>query len=486
MKNINKWLAAFAITSVMTACEKQLTDLQPIDQIPAQNAISTLNDVNSAINGVYGTWQGRRASHLSSFISDELRLGTGTEYRNVGNLLFQWTHTSDLGDFGDGGAAGAWFNMYQVIDRANRVLELMVPVPARTPAEIALKNQYQGEMLAARAMAHLELLRWFSITAEYNPTSLGVALQKEFVKAPGAYKPSRNTQAEVMAQITADLAQARTLIPTTFVDISRITRNAVIAAQARAALHTKSWQEVVDRANEVLAVQPITNRAGYAALWTTRTLAANQSTEVIFKLNVQLANLGVAIGSLWQDVGTGAVQASGSDKLMNGYDQVNDIRFGTFFQLAPPRTRRQIAKYGIVQTSPANAENFQFDIKMIRSSEILLARAEAFAELNNLASANTDLAALRSNRIQGYVHTNITDRTTLINAIMQERFLELCFEGQRYFDLRRRSLPIQRDLADAGGLTAITNLPVNNFRYLMPIPLNETLANPNMTQNPGY
>jgi hypothetical protein len=84
------------------------------------------------------------------------------------------------------------------------------------------------------------------------------------------------------------------------------------------------------------------------------------------------------------------------------------------------------------------------------------------------------------------VHTNITDRATLINAIIQERFLELCFEGQRYFDLRRRSLPIQRDLADAGGLTAITNLPASNFRYLMPIPLNETLANPNMTQNPGY
>lgn len=482
MKKVINYFLGILFLVGATSCEKQLTDIQPIDQIPAQNAISTLVDVGSAVNGVYGTYSGRRPHYLSSYMTDEVRLGTGSEYRNVGNILFNWQHVSDSQDWRDGENGGCWTNLYQVIDRANRVLELMVPVPTANATEEALKNQYRGEMLALRAMAHLELLRWYAPTPQYTADQLGVVLQKEYVKAPGSYRPSRNTQGEVMNQIIADLAEARNLIPTTFTDISRITRNAVIASQVRAAVHTRSWQTVVDRANELLALQPIATRANYATLWTTRSIApANQSTEIIWRLNVQALNLGAAIGSLWQDVGTGAVQASPAVKLMNTFDQANDIRFSTFFRTTP---RNLIAKYGFVVTG--NGENFQYDIKMIRSSEILLARAEAYAELNNLTAANADLNTLRSNRITGYIHIPVLDRNQLITDILQERYKELCYEGQRYFDLKRRSLPINRDLADAGGQATIQTLLPTNPKYILPIPQQETFANPNMQQNAGY
>jgi hypothetical protein len=245
-------------------------------------------------------------------------------------------------------------------------------------------------------------------------------------------------------------------------------------------LHTKNWQGVVDRASEVITAQPIANITSYPSVWTTRSLPENQSTEVLWKINVQLANLGSAIGSLWQDVGTGAVQASPAVKLTSTFDQVNDVRFSTFFRTSP---RSLIAKYGAVIGS--NGENFLYDVKMMRTSEILLARAEAYAELNQSALANADLSSLRSNRITGYVHSALTG-TTLINAIMDERYKELCYEGHRYFDLKRRSLPINRDINDATGQTAIQNLPSNNFRYILPIPLAEAQANTNMQQNPGY
>lgn len=475
MKSINKLFGAALLAIGLASCEKQLTDLAPIDQIPAQTAIQTLADVNAGVNGVYATLSGRNAANLSSFMTDEVRLGTGAEYRNVGNILFQWIFVSDNGDVG-----AAWPNLYAVIDRANRILEFMRPVPAVSAADAALKNQYRGELLAARAYAHLELLRWYSITAEYNPTALGIVVQREYVKAPGSYKPARVSQADAIALINADLAEARTLIPATFVNISRITRNTVIGLQVRTALHTKNWQAVVDRATEIIPVQPIASIANYPAIWTTRSLPENQSTEVLWKTNVQPANLGSAIGSLWQDVGTGAVQASPAVKLMNTFDQVNDIRFSTFFRTSP---RNLIAKYGAVIGS--NGENFLYDVKMMRTSEILLARAEAYAELNQPALANADLALLRTNRIAGYTHTALAN-PALITAIMEERYKELCYEGHRYFDLRRRSLPINRDINDAGGQVPVQNLLTNNFRYILPIPLNETLANSNMQQNAGY
>jgi hypothetical protein len=68
---------------------------------------------------------------------------------------------------------------------------------------------------------------------------------------------------------------------------------------------------------------------------------------------------------------------------------------------------------------------------------------------------------------------------------MQERFKELVYEGHRFFDLKRRSLPVTRLAIDAPS-PAGTSLPAGNFRFTLPIPLPEVTANPTMTQNEGY
>ncbi len=480
MKLFKKYIGILFVASALYSCEKQLVDLSPIDQIPAENAINTIADAERAVNGVYGTYAGRRAVYLSSFISDELRLGTGSEYRNVGNILFNWNHVSDSQDWRDGENGGAWTNLYQVIDRANRVLELLAPIAALNATEQATKDRLRGEMLGMRAFAHLELLRWFSATPGYSATALGVVVQSEFVKAPGTYLPTRVAQAVAVALITTDLAEARTLIPISFNRISRLTRNAIIAGQARLALHTSNWPDVVTFAGEVIAAQPISAPSIYADIWLQRSLTENQSTEVIWRLNVTAANLGAAIGSLWQDVGSGNLQAAPSAKLLSQFDSA-DNRAAIFFRTSP---RNLIQKYGVVLTG--NAENFQYDIKMIRTSEILLARAEAYAEQENFVASNGDLSALRTARITGYVHTPINNKADLITAIINERFKELCFEGHRYFDLRRRSLPILRNADDVVGNTAIQNLLPSNFRYILPIPFAEQAANPNIQQNASY
>ncbi len=93
---------------------------------------------------------------------------------------------------------------------------------------------------------------------------------------------------------------------------------------------------------------------------------------------------------------------------------------------------------------------------------------------------------MRTNRIVGYTHTGITDIATLINEILTERYKELAFEGQRYLDLRRRSLPIQRDILDVAGNAAIQTLLPTDSKYLLPIPQQEVFANPNVGQIPGY
>jgi len=115
-----------------------------------------------------------------------------------------------------------------------------------------------------------------------------------------------------------------------------------------------------------------------------------------------------------------------------------------------------------------------------------LIRAEANARKSSpdLAAAAADLNMLRSNRITGYINQTFSSATALIDAVMTERFKELCFEGFRFFDLKRNDMPVERLSSDANA--AWQTLPVGNYRFTFPIPNEEILANPQMVQNDGY
>lgn len=75
------------------------------------------------------------------------------------------------------------------------------------------------------------------------------------------------------------------------------------------------------------------------------------------------------------------------------------------------------------------------DIMTLRVAEGYLNMAEACAMLDD-PEANTYLNTLRSNCIGGYEAQTYSGEE-LISQIRDERRKELCFEGHRWFDLRR-------------------------------------------------
>lgn len=77
------------------------------------------------------------------------------------------------------------------------------------------------------------------------------------------------------------------------------------------------------------------------------------------------------------------------------------------------------------------------DVFTLRYSEALLNRAEACAMQSGKESiANNDLFKIRANRIKEYVREDFSGEK-LVDEIRLERRRELCFEGHRWFDLRR-------------------------------------------------
>ncbi len=79
----------------------------------------------------------------------------------------------------------------------------------------------------------------------------------------------------------------------------------------------------------------------------------------------------------------------------------------------------------------------------------------------------------------------------LLDAILKERRLELAFENDRWYTLKRLGLSVQRsgkgDIADGNGSKALVQtLDANSYLWQWPIPINAIQANPNIKQNDGY
>src|SRR5690606_15884590 len=112
------------------------------------------------------------------------------------------------------------------------------------------------------------------------------------------------------------------------------------------------------------------------------------------------------------------------------------------------------------------------DLKIFRTAEMYLIRAEARAEIGTVSGSNSaeaDLNALRAARINGYTDVSFAGKEAIISAIMDERFKELALEGHRFWDLKGRRLPVERLDADAASSAGKT-LPANDFRFVLPIP----------------
>ncbi len=147
---------------------------------------------------------------------------------------------------------------------------------------------------------------------------------------------------------------------------------------------------------------------------------------------------------------------------------------------------------------------------IIRLADILLLYAEAMNEAYGIdidpkGYGLTAKGAIQKVRLRaGFTaadkyYDGVTTREQLLAKIKNERRVELCFEEQRYFDLRRwmegdkLNQPVSGiHISDAGGTLSYSYFMVDELRkfdakmYYHPIPLSEIKISPNLEQNPGW
>ncbi|WP_232279806.1 RagB/SusD family nutrient uptake outer membrane protein [Sphingobacterium spiritivorum] len=437
-------------------------DIKPTDGIDPDKAFRNLEDIDMGIKGAYAAIDYTLIENNVT-VSDEAIMPAENVVSNTN--AYRWLYTASSSS-----VTSAFREYYIVIDRTNRVLTGLEKL---TNVDETKKRHYRGELLAIRAYAHLELLRAFS--GGYEPANLAIPYMLE---SKISY-PTRNTVQEVVNFVKTDLNEALSLIGDE-ASVSRISKPAVYAILARTALYSKDWPLAISASTSAINAKPLASQQNFARIWTDQS-----EDEVIWSLKKSEAS-DSRIGSFLFREDGGIALFAPSSKLLNLFDKDNDIRYSSYITYDPDRGAGKspylIKKY-VGRSSDAPGLT---NIKLFRTGEMYLIRAEAYAETPNQLSGTADLNQLRKSRITGYTDQTFADKETLIREIYTERYKELAYEGHRFFDLKRRNLPVQRSAQDAVNTSGALTLESGKAQYNFPIPATEMSVNKNMIQNPNY
>lgn len=475
-KIVYKVLFLVAIAGGFTACDSKLDQI-PFDSFASNNAFVTASDFENGIRGVYsaltraGYYGSSDAGSMLSFpdvISDNVtraQRGRGTK-----RILheFEYLPSQTIGGF--------YGDAYVVIFRANNLLFYAQDFEGENKANIV------AEAKALRAMAHFDLVRTYGkIPTQSGDAngSLGVAYLTE---PEPLIEPARVTVGEVYQNIVNDLTDAVANINTDNPE-GRMSRDAVNVLLSRVYLYMGQWQNSINAANNVsTAIAP---RATVPGIWEDTSQAG-----LVFYIPNETTVLNLNIGVTWSQGGlTNLIP-----EYVVSFDFYNlfsddDIRKEAYtFPAANNASGMQFNAIKKLYGRPGQ-NNGLVDFKVLRAEEALLNKAEAQFELNQPAQALATLNQLRDQRYTSYVGGETGNAVR--DAIRLERRFEFAFEYQRFFDLKRWGLPVQRggfgDLADGGGTPSENQtLPAGDNRYQLPLSTNALDRNPNLVQNPGY
>ena len=468
---MKKYLTIFLTTILLSSCAEQI-NRRPVDQLLADNAFETVDDIESGLIGVYTGLNFTNQVRHNAIFTDNVKIGTDNGGQSLSLLNLQLDSQTN--------SFGIWISQYNTANDVNRILLASETIEFDEEDQDRLNN-ILAQLYTIRAYAHLELLLYYSANIS-NPESLGVPYQTE-VTLDG--QPERLTTGETTQLILDDLATADSLFGEDFEDVFRVNPDYVDFLRTRLALYTEDWPSVIANSNDLIAKYPLADQAQYTAMFNGDT----DQTEVIYSYdNVSGANL-ENMARQFIFTGTGGNFIDMSFELLSILQSdEDDVRLEINVN---PESNIDGGEIGI-NKYPAGAGQFINDYKAARISEVYLMRAEAFARQASpqFQAAADAVQAIRdarkgtNNVIQPY-----TSLTQAIADIKFERRIELCFEGHRYIDIKRYRNILNQGLdrlpADCEG-SIPCSINVSDQRWVFPIPIQELNGNSNMLQNPQW
>lgn len=503
MQSINiKTLLLFAIIAMaVSSCRKTFAPSTAIDE---KSALSNAGDIETATIGTYALFKNAgyvRSGHfLMEYPADEVAQGQNSS--DDLTRAYRYTHltTSDHPNL-------FWGQAYKAAEAANRIIGVIAD-----DASDDLR-QLKGENLYIRAMMHFNLVRIFGRPySQNNGNNPGVPVLKDGLSDSAKATLVRSTVAAVYDFVIADLLKAADLMrggsqgkPNPFAS-----KEVAWALLSRVYLYKEENAKAIEYADKVI------NSGRYSLL------TGNEYTnyfrgvpegnkETIFCIrHTKTEDRGFsAIGSMYfsgdasgvaqSQAFSGWAEIYASKKYMDTLGkQPGDLRHS----FISPFTINGVLQYNtkLTPNTPMyyiNKYNLQEGIVNLSSpvymrlAEMYLIRAEANTKLGNHQLALDDVNKIRQRAgLSGAaLHTPASVQAagkTVLDVVLDERMLELAFEGHRAYDLFRNNRPMVRNYPGSQVVSGNVNQTIqpNDNRVIFFIPQNEINKNPNLIQNP--
>ncbi|MDP6909278.1 MAG: RagB/SusD family nutrient uptake outer membrane protein, partial [Flavobacteriales bacterium] len=164
MKKISLILS---LTIIFGSCEKLLV-VDPVTDIPADQAIQTVQDLENLANSMYnglqgGSLYGGNFQLYADLLAEDTQVDEG-QLSPFGTLeIYQRATTIQIGTL-----RSTWREAYKVINRANNIIRV-VDENLLTGTEFdQKKGRLKAEALFARALCHFELCRFWAQPYDVN------------------------------------------------------------------------------------------------------------------------------------------------------------------------------------------------------------------------------------------------------------------------------------------------------------------------------
>ena len=486
MKKIYKLAPIAASILMMMSCDKVL-NIDPTDRFSPAAVWANETSVDKYVYGFYGFLKESSEiynSNMANFTdaySDIIKASSWDQYGHRYNktlLESSFINSDDAGPFscwtGDAGC-------YNRIRRQNEFLR-DAPNYVGKFGENFIKVR-SAEVRFIRAFAYYRLIRVYG----------GVVIRTN-VDGPDQNDKARVSEAESWAQVIEDLKFAGENLPASWDNNGRITKAAAYGMLSRAALYAKEWNLVTEAADSCAKYGgklSMEANGGYAGVFASRTNPENLLT-IAFLPGYASQGASHRADVFFRPVGDGKYHNNSSvfgafgptSELVDSYEMADGTEFSWATHGTDPYAGREPRFYASILYNGADWEGRKIDTSvggedgisdfktqgtapssvtgyylkkwvteddktwakngsshfaiMLRFAEVLLNKAEAYAELGDLTKALECLNEVRS-RV-GLPAKTTADKAEFMKFLRHERMVELAGEGFRLWDLRRWKL----------------------------------------------
>ena len=428
-----------------------------------------------------------------------------------GNIyLASYTWQPEMYQMMDEAGAGhtnIYESYYKVILGTNAVLDY-IPEVKDTEENI---NKVKAQAYALRGFYYFNLVNIYGQPYNVNPEAPGVPLKlNSGIEESNDYL-KRKSVAEVYDQILSDLhaaEQTYLALPQSehWSDNYRTSLPMVQMMLSRTYLYMENWAKAAEYAKLVMENKqfklvdlndvpvegtdaegkPIRNYYVFPTYKSSETIWPYGNVKDMFEwthkeANSQNSNTGSKMHAYFQ----------ASQELLDTYVDY-DLRLNHYIVKAPTGDNSgslmnmAFGKVNVGTTYYLPQHAVGVFGRCLRLSEAYLNYAEAMAMLGEIGEATDALNTLREKRFdpEDFEEEVFDNQEELINFVRDERRRELCFEGHRWFDLRRWGMPaITHKWHDSSDATSTFRLEEGDLLYTLPIPDEALKSNSSLVQN---